>query len=65
MKLSDLKPGDRLTGFRFWECVPERAVRVVQQDEVGLFVECKEGHHYLDGQQDEAGGELCNVGWAK
>lgn len=61
MKLADLKPGDRLTGFTFWGCVPEHAVRIVCRDETGLFVKCKTGQYYLDGQQDEPGGDLVNV----
>lgn len=54
-KVADLKPGDRLTDFFAWGCVPLKAVRVVRRDKLGLFVNCKEGCHYLDGQTGENG----------
>jgi hypothetical protein len=58
LKISDLKPGDVLTGFTFWECVPERAKRAVRRDrglpsykgDRRLYVTCSEGKHFLDGQ---------------
>ncbi len=58
MKVSDLQQGDRLTDFEFWGCVPVRAIRVVQRDRFGFFVRCREGRHYLSGQEGEDG-ELC------
>lgn len=61
VRLDELKPGDRLTGFRWWGCVPERAVRTVKCTHDGeLFVRCKEGAHYLDGQLRDDG-TLANV----
>jgi hypothetical protein len=42
MKLADLKPGDRLTDFEFWGCVPVNAVRVVRADRLGVYVKCGE-----------------------
>lgn len=54
-QVSDLKPGDRLTDFFAWGCVPQRAVRVVLVCDEGLFVRCREGQHFLDGQTDEDG----------
>jgi hypothetical protein len=72
MKLSDLKPGDRVR-CDFWvgdgetPCVPRDAVRVVRQDAAGLFVrccgpaDCREWQtHHLDGQEDDDG-ELIGV----
>lgn len=53
MKLTDLKPGDRIRTTRNWECLPEGTVRVVRKDDFGLYVKCREGEHYLDGQQGE------------
>lgn len=59
-QISDLKPGDILTGFTDWECVPLRAKRKVQQDRQGrLFVRCRKGQHLLDGQEGDCG-ELVN-----
>jgi hypothetical protein len=55
IRLSEIKPGDRVRGFEAWGCVPDNATRTVMQDESGLYVECKSGHHYLDGQTSEDG----------
>jgi hypothetical protein len=60
VKTADLKPGDRLTGFRDWECVPTNAQRKVRRRRDGvLYLRCGDGVHLLDGQTDEAG-ELVN-----
>jgi hypothetical protein len=50
LKLSELKPGDKVRGFEGWGCIPPNAKRTVQQGEHGLFVKCKCGAHWLDGQ---------------
>jgi len=65
VKLQDLKPGDLIAGFEHFGCIPDRAIRTVQTDDLGLFVLCRgpEGddghvgkeHHYLDGQEDDDG----------
>lgn len=56
VKVEDLKPGDRLTDFEFWGCVPQDATRIVKADADGeLFVSCREGHHYLSGQTGPTG----------
>lgn len=55
MKLTDLEPGDKIAGFENFGCIPDRAIRTVQRDDTGLFVHCRSGHHYLDGQTDESG----------
>lgn len=60
MKLDDLKAGDKLTGFHHWGCVPVWATRTVQTCDKGLYVECKQGRHYLDGQIGPDG-ELQNL----
>ena len=54
-KVADLKPGDRLTDFEFWGCVPQGAVRIIQSSESGLYVKCREGRHYLSGQIGDDG----------
>lgn len=53
MKLSDLKRRDRIQTTRNWECLPEGRIKVVREDSHGLFVLCREGKHYLDGQEGE------------
>jgi hypothetical protein len=55
VKISDLKAGEAVRGFRDWGCVPSNATRTVRQDSGGLFVVCNQGKHYLDGQEDESG----------
>lgn len=60
MKLDDLKPGDRIRPLSTWICLSPNEVRIVRKDEAGLFVRCREGHHYLDGQEGETG-ELENI----
>jgi hypothetical protein len=56
MKLSDLKPGDKISPTFHWGCLGKGAIRVVQEDADGLFVQCNGGHHYLEcqvGDNDE------------
>lgn len=36
-------------------CIPGGAPRIVKQDDHGLFVDCCNGQHYLDGQEDDTG----------
>lgn len=55
MKLSDLRPGDRLTAFWAWGCVPEHDTRLVREDRTGLYVCCRAGRHYLSGQVGDRG----------
>lgn len=56
MKMTDIKPGDRIKGFEDFGCIPANATRIVRQDDAGrLFVACRQGHHLLDGQEDDAG----------
>lgn len=56
MKTADLRPGvDRLTDFQFWDCMPKGAVRIVYTCDLGLYVKCREGQHFLDGATEESG----------
>jgi hypothetical protein len=58
-RLSQLKPGARVRpGNEFWGCLPRAAARTVRCDDAGLYVRCREGHHYLDGQVDDDGDTL-------
>lgn len=56
-KLQDIKPGDRLTADGGFSCLDKGASYAVRsaEDAKGLFVNCADGKHYLDGQTDEAG----------
>ena len=53
--LADVKVGDQVQGFEHWGCIPKNATRTVQSDALGIFLPCKKGKHYLDGQADESG----------
>ena len=55
IRLSDLKPGDHIRGFEGFGCIPDKAVRTVQMNAAGLYVKCRNGNHYLDGQEDNDG----------
>jgi len=62
MKLSDLKPGDRLRCDDGFTCIPPNAVRVVRGDDEGLFIRCRGAedcpgwdNHYLAGQVGKGG----------
>ena len=46
-------PGTRLRCDGGFTCMKENSVKVVQQDEKGLWVKCSAGQHYLDGQENE------------
>ncbi len=63
MKLTDLKPGDRLKGFEHWECIPPNAKRAVFFCDDGPYLKCKEGRHLLDGQENDDG-ELVGLSFA-
>lgn len=60
MKLTDLKPGDKIRPLSHWDCLSPRQVRVVRKNESGLFVRCALGSHYLDGLEGDDG-ELENL----
>ena len=62
MKLSDLKPGDRLRCDGGFTCIPAGAVRVVRDDAGDLFIACRKGVHRLAGLIHEDD-ELIGVGW--
>lgn len=55
MTLSDLHRGDRIRGFEGFGCIPDAAVRVVRSCDEGLYVQCREGKHLLDGQEGDDG----------
>lgn len=57
MQLSDLRTGDRVKpDSPHWDCLRENMVRTVQRASDGaLFIRCREGRHYLDGQTGDDG----------
>lgn len=56
-RLSQLKAGDRVQVDRDFTCIIPFSIRIVREDEQGLYIKCIEGNHYLDGQLDEADGD--------
>lgn len=61
MKLNDLKPGDTVILDDRFTCMAEGAHVVKAKDDTGLlFLDCEEGTHYLDGQENEDG-ELVGI----
>lgn len=54
MRLSDLIEGDIIVIDDGFTCAKAGEHRVYADDD-GLFFYCREGKHYLDGQEDETG----------
>lgn len=54
MKLSDIKPGDTVKLDGGFTC-HDGGLALVHEDSRGLFVFCRDGRHYLDGQEDACG----------
>jgi len=52
-KVSEVKAGTKLKADGDFTCIKENAVLTVEENDGGLFVPCKEGHHYIDGQLDD------------
>jgi len=50
--VAEVKKGTKLEVDEDFTCIDNKTVVVVKEDELGLFFECEEGHHYLDGQID-------------
>lgn len=56
MKLSDLKEGDVLRCDAGFTCIEKNSLAVVNKDDKGkLWIACRSGRHYLDGQEDKNG----------
>lgn len=54
MKLNDLKAGDTIIADGGFTCM-KAGEKIVEADDAGLYVKCRSGHHYLDGQEAEDG----------
>lgn len=52
MKITDIKEGDLITLDGGFTCAKAGQV-LVHKDSQGLFFQCDEGHHYIEGQLDE------------
>lgn len=49
-RVDDVKAGDVLVTDGGFTCMSENEHKTVKQDNGGLFVDCSEKRHYLDGQ---------------
>ncbi|HEV2674433.1 MAG TPA: hypothetical protein VGV37_07820 [Aliidongia sp.] len=62
MKLCDVKPGDKLVADHGFMCLRAGATVEVAADDKGtLYVPCKRGRHYLDGQLDGPAANLMGL----
>lgn len=59
-KLNELRQGDVVLVDGGFTCM-QKGRQTVQADSAGLYVECREGKHYLAGQEDRAGADLVGV----
>lgn len=50
IRKSDVQDGTMLIADNGFTCMAENEVKQVKLDEHGLYVDCSEGKHYLDGQ---------------
>ena len=53
MKLSEIKVEDILVFDDGFTCLKHGEKSIVRQDNKGLYINCEEGKHYLEGQIDE------------
>lgn len=55
LKFSDVKAGDKIQADRGFTCIAPNAVLEVRSCDHGLYVNCDEGKHFLDGQENADG----------
>lgn len=65
-RLSTLKAGDKVQVDDGFTCIVKWGHRLVRQDSTrpgidGLFIDCRSGRHYLDGQLDDDSDFLIGV----
>jgi hypothetical protein len=49
-KVNDVAEGDTLVPDNGFECLDKGSRCIVHKDEIGLYINCLSGKHYLDGQ---------------
>ncbi len=59
-KLCELHNGDLVHVDDGFTCMTE-GLKAVHEDEDGLYVYCRSGKHYLDGQEDAPGTNLIGI----
>lgn len=50
--VEEVDEGDVVVVDGGFTCIAEGSACEVKRDEGGLYIECSEGHHYLEGQRD-------------
>lgn len=55
MRLKDVRQGDRLIADGGFACLDKGQQCEVLADRLGLFINCRKGKHYLDGQTSGMG----------
>lgn len=54
-KLDDLKPGYNVEVDGGFTCMDADVIKIVHSHENGLYIDCEEGRHFLNGQDDGDG----------
>lgn len=54
-KIAEVSEGINLITDAGFTCMADHEEKIVQKDDGGLFVSCKDGKHYLSGQHTEGG----------
>jgi hypothetical protein len=52
-KMFAIREGDILVTYSGFNCIAANVLVRIERDEVGLFFNCADGHHYLESQRDE------------
>ena len=55
LKMEDVHVGDTLVLDNGFTCHEPGPVVIMRDGEGALFFKCNNGHHYIDGQEDEFG----------
>lgn len=55
MKFAEVREHNLLRAAGGFSCIAEGEVLLVYRDDLGLFVQCDEGGHYLASHKDEEG----------
>lgn len=53
IKVNEVKKGTRIQFGDGYGCLKPNAIRVVNSSKDGLWVKCKEGKHYIDGNIED------------
>lgn len=63
-KAAEVEAGSVLKADGGFTCLRAGAERPVEQDDGGLFIRCRSGKHYLDGQRERTARGVVLVGLA-